>query len=76
MNTEEITITFTYDDHKVEVTSKYPEGQVLSGIAALVEAGENKVVSNLLYGFRDDPHVAARLEEMGVEFGEEDDDDY
>jgi len=75
MNTEEINVRFEYGDHEVVVTATYPEGQVLSGISALVEAGENKVVSNLLYEFRDDPQVAERLDQMGVDFADEEDDD-
>lgn len=73
--TEKFTLDFKFtEDVVVEIEVRYPKGRALAGIQALSNAAEPGTLIQILAGL-DDPSITQHLSDLGLSYGDEDDDD-
>lgn len=72
-DTESFTLNFSFENGVgVDMELTYPTGQAIAAIHAITQAAEQRYLMGLLSELRDDPSVAKRLEDSGLDFDDED----
>lgn len=68
-------LTVDLGDERVVIKVDYPKGRGVAAVAALSKMGSNAGLIGLLDAMRGDPSVDAKIDELGLVFDDEDDDE-
>lgn len=72
---EDFELTYTFEDNQVvRVSVDFEQGHALRAIQALTQAGNQETSVALLSQYRDDASVSAKLEELHMDFDDDEGD--